>query len=152
MISLSDGVRLTYSIGGEAEPQRVDDHVSLQRRPCRFGGARAFFCCPRCGSFVLSLYLGGGRFTCRACGRLTYASRRERARDRHLRAANKLRSRLGGEAGAVGDLPPRPKGMWRRTYDRLSAEIERRENVALEELAGWVMKLGAARSPAARFW
>jgi hypothetical protein len=148
-----DSLRLSYSLSTEGGPQRrIDDRVSLERRPCRFGGARAFFLCPRCGRSVLNLHLRAGRFTCRECARLTYASRRERERDRHLRAANKLRERLGGEAGALNLIAERPKRMWRRTYARIVAEIERRECFATEELAGWMMKIARGRGATRRFW
>jgi hypothetical protein len=43
--------------------------------------------------------------------------------------------------------------MWRRTHARIVAEIERREGMAMEELAGWMMKIGAGRGVRARgFW
>jgi hypothetical protein len=125
--------------------------VALERRPCRFGGARALLRCPRCCRSVLNLHLQAGRFTCRQCARLTYASRRERERDRHLRAANKLRRRLGGEEGALNAVPLRPTRMWRRTYARIVAEIERRECMVTEELAGWMMRL-SRRSRTRGFW
>lgn len=148
------GVRLTYSASvNSGPPRRVDEHVTLNLRPCRLGGERAFFCCPRCARDVLNLHLASGRFFCRVCSRLTYSSRRERSRDRNLRAADKLRRRLGGEAGALNPIAARPKGMWRRTYDHLIASIERREGQAFEELAGWMMKLdGARKSRSVEFW
>ena len=148
-----DSVRLSYSIGPEDGPaRRVEELVALMHRPCRFGGTRALFLCPRCARSALNLHLRGGRFTCRSCAGLTYASRRERERDRHLRAANRLRRRLGGEEDALNALPPRPRGMWRRTYERIADEIARREDVAMEELAGWIMKVGGDRRRAVRFW
>jgi hypothetical protein len=79
---------------------------------------------------------------CRICARLTYSTQRERARDRHLRAANRLRRSLGGEPGVQSEFGPRPKGMHWRTYDRIIDEIERREALALAELAGFLMKVG----------
>jgi hypothetical protein len=149
-----NGVRLTYSADTDGSAARVvEEFISLERRPCRFGGTRAFFLCPRCTRRALHLHLSNGRFVCRVCAQLTYASRRERERDRHLRAANKLRRRLGGEAGAVNAVPARPLGMWRRTYERIASEISRREGVAKEELAGWLLeRRDAGRRRTGRFW
>ncbi len=149
-----DSVRLSYSVSEPSGPSRhIDERVAIEQRRCRFGGQRAFFCCPQCARAALNLHLCGGHFVCRACARLTYGSRRERARDRNFRAANKLRERLGGEAGALNEIADRPRGMWRRTYERIVAEIARREGHAHEELAGWIMKLGACRGGrTAEFW
>ncbi len=145
-------VRLEYCLSeGDRPPRRIDARIEIDWRACRFGGRRALFRCPQCCGSALNLYLAGGRFCCRACARLTYACRRERSRDRNLRAANKIRARLGGEGGALGDFTERPKRMWRSTYRRLVAEIERREGFALEELAGWMMKLDGRRG-AKGFW
>jgi hypothetical protein len=138
-----DGVVLSYAVNGE----NVGERVPLERRPCRFGGARVLFACPRCSRPVLHLHLWNGRFVCRHCARLTYAARRERERDRRLRAANRLRCRLGGEPGAAHPLPVRPRGMWRRTYERLVARICAHEDAAMEELAGWMTRL-SRKTPA----
>ena len=56
-----------------------------------------------------------------------------------------------GEDGAINAVPPRPTRMWRRTYARIVAEIERRECMAMEELASWMMKL-SRRSRTRGFW
>lgn len=145
----SDCVRLNYS----AARERIEERIGFRRTPCHFGGWRLSFICPRCLGPALYLHLSVARFMCRGCARLSYASQRERARDRHLRAANKLRLRLGGDLGAASLLAPRPKGMWAHTYAAIREEIERREALALEELAGWMMRFRAKRvRTAPGFW
>ncbi|MGE0044902.1 MAG: hypothetical protein AB7J28_01735 [Hyphomonadaceae bacterium] len=148
-----DGLRLVYAVGTGEARQHVDDRVRVLWRPCRFGGVRPFFTCPGCGRMILNLHLTNGRFRCRTCARLTYATRRERARDRHLRAANRLRRKLGGEAGCQSLFGQRPKGMRVRTYERIVAEIERREALSMEELAGFVGRMMArSRQVRREFW
>jgi hypothetical protein len=97
------------------------------------------FICPgvvngiACGRRVVKLYAEGRYFLCRHCYRLANASQSESAYDRTLRRANKIRQRLGGEAGMAAAFPPKPKGMWRRTYERLreqAFEAELRANEA----------------------
>lgn len=95
----------------------------------RFGGARPYFICPgvvngrACSRRVAKLYGPGRYFLCHHCYRLVHASQSEDAWDRVLRRANKIRQRLGGDPGMVAPFPRRPKGMWRRTYERLAEEV-----------------------------
>ena len=117
------------------EWQSVEEHVPIVRVPCRFGGTRPYFICPAvgngvaCGRRVAMLHGSGRFFLCRHCYRLAYASQREDAWDRALRRANKIRQKLGGDPGMASPFPQCPKGMWRRTYERLcrkafDAELE----------------------------
>ncbi len=70
-------VHLSY----EVQPHRVAairifERIPLTRTPCAFGGNRVWFACPGCGARRLILHALGGRFRCRACHRLAYASSR----------------------------------------------------------------------------
>lgn len=113
----------------------------MVRAPCRFGGTRPYFICPGvvngvvCGRRVAKLYGSGRYFLCRHCYRLRHASQSEGAWDRTLRRANKIRQRLGGDPGLAALFPPKPKGMWRRTYERLRARTFDAETRAEEAFA-----------------
>jgi hypothetical protein len=136
-----DRLRLTYrvQIGGQWED--VVETVRIVRVGCRFGGARPYFICPgvvsgiACGRRIAKLYGPGRYFLCRHCYCLVHASQSEGGLDRALRRANRVRERLGGDPGMAAPFPPRPKGMWRRTYERLhrrTFEIEMRAEEAMD--------------------
>ena len=133
--------------GGDWED--VAETVRIVRVPCRFGGARPYFICPgvvngiACGRRVAKLYGPGRYFLCRHCYRLAHASQSEGGLDRTLRRANKIRQRLGGDPGMASPFPPRPKGMWRRTYERLRRRTFDAEMRADEAIDLHVAKLAA---------
>ncbi len=125
-----DRIKLTYrSRNPGADWGDVIEYVEIERAPCRLGGYRPYFVCPGivngapCRRRVVKLYGPGRYFLCRHCCHLAYASQNENANDRAMRRANKLRMRLGGEPGLEQPLPRRPKGMWRRTYERRIADV-----------------------------
>jgi hypothetical protein len=145
--------------GGEWED--VEETVRIVRVPCHLGGARPYLICPgvvngvSCGRRVAKLHGPGRYFLCRHCYRLAHASQWEDEWDRALRRANKLRQRLGGEPGMASPFPTRPKGMWRRTYERLyerafEAEMQADEAFAIrfDRLAARIAKPKRKRS----FW
>ena len=150
-----DGVTLDFNVrinGGE--PERIVQNVAVTWEPCRFGGERPFWLCPRCGRRVAVLY-GVRTFRCRTCNRLTYPSQRERDPDRAQRRADKIRRRLGGEPG-LGQIPPRPPRMHRRTYRRLMEQVfeadDETEDAAMALLMRLERSAGEARSRRRSFW
>ena len=56
----------------------VTSRITLERRPCRLGGNRTYFICPCCLRRVLRLAVLPEGLRCGPCGRVTWASRRER--------------------------------------------------------------------------
>jgi hypothetical protein len=116
------------------EWQTVNQRVPIVWTPCRFGGSRPWFHCVctsngrYCGRKVAKLYGAGRLFACRHCYRLVYGTQRGHALDQsHARLA-KIYRKLGADYGCFGQaLPPRPKGMRWRTYDRLCEQLEAAE-------------------------
>jgi hypothetical protein len=105
-----------------------------------FGGRRRWFECPSCGRPCRVLY-GGGRFLCRLCCGLRYASQYETAGGRARGCAQKLRMRLGGSANLLEAFPPRPKHMQSRTYRRLRDLYTRLVSCSTAELTRmWNLK------------
>ncbi|MEF8727222.1 MAG: hypothetical protein V5B34_03250 [Accumulibacter sp.] len=133
-----------YKTGG-ADWQTMDYPVWLEWTACTLGGRRAWFRCPAngCGRRVALLYLGGaGIFACRHCYRLAYACQRETADDRAARRADRIRDRLGWQAGILNPSGSKPKGMHWRTFERLTAEHNAFVGVSL---AGMSARLGLIR-------
>jgi len=106
----SDGfsVALNYSIDGRDCSQRVRLAESL----CNYGGKRPWFVCPVRGERVAVLYLRAGRFACRHCQRLAYASQSGDALARGWQRQHRIEAKLG-------DDWQRPKGMHHATHARL---------------------------------
>ena len=132
-----DRLHLSYRVriaGGEWD--EVEESHRIVRVRCRFGGARPFFICPGvvngipCGQRVAKLHGPGRYFLCRYCYRLAHVSQSEGTWDRALRQANKICMLLGGEPGMAAPFPSRPKGMWRRTYERLREQAYGAERFA----------------------
>jgi hypothetical protein len=117
-----DAAVLSYQIKAAdgAEARIVEQEIPLVGTRCNLGGTRPWFHCVACNRRVAKLFYGGpAGFRCRHCYDLCYESQLEPLRLRGLAMARKIRARLGGDANLLSDLPPRPKGMHRRTYDEL---------------------------------
>jgi len=121
----------TRERGGEWRNMELP--VRLDWTACHFGGNRAWFRCPRCNRRVAMLY-GGGVFACRHCHQLAYDCQRETAGDRATRQADKLRERLGWEAGILNGNGWKPKWMRWRTFERLSAKHDALVGCSLAEM------------------
>ncbi|MBK6321284.1 hypothetical protein [Candidatus Aalborgicola defluviihabitans] len=119
--------------------ESIDQWVHLQSTPCQLGGARQWFTCPSCGKRVAVLYGPGKYFACRRCCGLGYASQKEGLGDRSSRQADKIRNRLGWQAGILNGEGGRPKGMHWATYRRLKAEYDRLVQISFHDIG---LKLG----------
>jgi|PersoiStandDraft_1058852.scaffolds.fasta_scaffold35925_1 hypothetical protein len=135
----AERITLSYRWSGDGrEWHDAKQVVQIARSPCRLGGERHYFLCAghgdhRCGRHVKHLYGGRPHFLCRHCCGLAYASQSEAAADRALRKLDKIRLRLGDQR-----VPQRPKGMWRRTYEKLCQQLDDAEGQAEEAFfLGW---------------
>lgn len=143
---------------GDWEP--VEQRVPIDWTACRYGGSRPWFRCVcssgdrYCGKRVAKLYGAGKLFACRHCYRLGYQSQLERGPGIPLHAANKLRTKLGGDPGMASLIPNKPKGMHWRTYNaavRRIWDLELQADMGLEEIilridARWSRGRGRQRS------
>ncbi len=113
-------LELSYTRGNGAEAEKVEQRIRLCYTRPNYGGRRWWMCCPYRGHRVLKLYLppGGDRFASARAWRLAWQSQRISAADRPFEALFRLQAKLGGYRGWEAGLARKPKGMWRRTYDR----------------------------------
>jgi len=132
-----------YSNGKSASLFVANDHITviiegreesirLAHTVPGYGGKRSWFRCPMCNRRRAKLYFVG-RLACRECARLRYGSKSEGRRDRLARKARKIRARVGCSDSLAVPFPPKPSGMWWRTYELLRAQeaaIER-ERIAM---------------------
>ena len=132
-------IELFYGISRNEQP-REDVHieVSLSWSSCNYGRERPWFVCPGkgCGKRVAKLYLAGKYFLCRHCHDLAYSSQRQAKEFRLLDKAQKICRRLG--VTNCDDLfgAPKPKGMHRRTYEKLvdgAQELEQESLYAVSQ-------------------
>lgn len=138
-----DRVILIYRYRSSGDEWKDEQYpVRIVRTPCNLGGSRPWFICPAigCGRRVAILY-GGRIFACRHCYRLTYVSSHEGAGDRATRRAERLRQRLGWEAGILNGGGGKPKWMRWRTFERLSAK---HEELVVRSLQEMMLKFGIA--------
>jgi hypothetical protein len=102
--------------------------VPLIWASCGVIGERLRLGCPLCGRRVCALYYVEPMLACRHCNGLWYAAQRTRSTTRRFLTKRRIRRKLG-DYGQIPSarLPPRPRGMWRRTYARHCAALDRIE-------------------------
>jgi len=95
----------------------------IEWTPCTFGGKRPWFICT-CDKRVGKIYGGGIFLGCRHCYEGRYRTQKLGKTSRKFRRACEIRLSLGGEPAIRRPFPERPRGMWRKKYDRLRLECE----------------------------
>jgi hypothetical protein len=124
-----------YRRAGSDEWSDVNERIPFDFTRQHFGGRRQWFRCLSCHRRCAVLY-GGTHYRCRKCWGLAYQSQHQNAHSRAVTKAGKLRMRLGGSECTDDPFPDKPKGMHRRTYERLRAKGERLDDRA--DNLGWV--------------
>ena len=115
-----------------ADRMQCHDRFELSFTRPGFGGRRWWIVC-NCGRRVTVLVrpTDSPHFRCRRCHRLNYESQHENAEGRAFRQARRVLERVSPAAAEslvradlidLMELPPRPKGMRRRTYLRHVAD------------------------------
>ena len=94
-------------------------HVRLVYTEPRYGGRRWWMGCPVRGNRVGKLYLpnGGDIFAGRKAWGIAYRSQRAESRDRPFERLFAIQRRCGCPEGWEQPIR-RPKGMWRRTFEK----------------------------------
>jgi hypothetical protein len=134
---LSSRVRGWMRVKSGSLDQRIE-LVSLARP---YGGRQWYFLCPRTGRRASVLWKppGAPSFACRQawCRQVAYGSQFQSPYRRALWGAQDIQRRLCKEPNTriVGDeLPPKPKGMHRRTYDKIAERHEAYKTIIDQDL------------------
>ena len=142
MEDVSDSyLRLMYWNGEGANRRHVEQVVRLVFTEPNFGGRRWWMVCPYSGRRVAKLYMpaGGDRFASRHSWKLGYQSQRVARRDRPFEKLFRLQRKLGSEQGWEAHLR-RPKGMWRRTFERRLERYYELDDECGAEMAMFVLR------------
>jgi hypothetical protein len=125
-----EGGSLNITLGGLRQKLR------LRAVPRHFGGHQWYFVCPFTSRLCSVLWLlpRADKFGSRQTWgrRVAYSSQFATAHDRAIYSARHIHYQLGAKGRIAMDdhLPPKPKGMHWRTYDKLAARCERYENIS----------------------
>lgn len=135
--------RIGYSVGGGyvnlnylINDKPSNQQIALVHTSVNYGGVRPWFVCPVRGERVAVLFLRAGRFACRQCQRIAYASQSDSALGRTWRKQAKAEAKLGPNWA-------RPMGMHFTTRERLLSIIwdcEERRHSALSGVLRSMMR------------
>lgn len=119
-------MRVYYTSTIRGKKHDMDYKIPLTTTKPHYGGRRFWFICPRTGARAAVLHCPPGSkwFASRKAYNLKYHSQSEGPDYRDINRMWKLKNKLGGES-----FYRRPKGMHRKTYDRLFDEIIQAEEV-----------------------
>lgn len=134
--------QLSYSNTRQGQKEEKVQTVRLSYTVPNFGGKRWWMHCPITGQRVGKLYLpnGGDVFASRTAWRLGYHSQRVTKRDQPFERLFRLQEKLGCRTGFEQPIF-RPKGMWRRTWQRHLDEHERLDAICSREFAALMSRL-----------
>lgn len=133
-------LRLMFWRREGSDREHVEQVVRLVFTEPNYGGRRWWMICPYSGRRAAKLYLpaGGDRFASRRAWKLGYHSQRVARRDRPFEKLYRLQRKLGSEQGWEAPLR-RPKGMWRRTYERHLERYYEIDDECAVEMASFVL-------------
>ena len=140
---------LSYPVRGwmRLEFGSGDHWLELVTEPRHFGGRQWYFLCPQTGRRASVLWKppGARSFASRqAWGRqVAYGSQFQSWPGRASLAARAIRYRLGGPdyADSSGELPPRPKGMHWRTYEKTVRRYEAYKTIMDQDLIATLARM-----------
>ena len=134
-----DTFTLVYRWSGGGEHEDVTLSVRLTSIPCRYGGHRYYFECPRCGRRCEVLHSISKWFVCRECSGYIYPTQTGCELDRLITNKHNLGYRIFEDYGN-GWGSQRKKGMHRKTFEKLQAEwyrLDEQIESRISERFGW---------------
>lgn len=135
-------LRFTVTTRSTGDKRDYVQRVPLSFTTPHYGGKRWWMHCPVNGRRVAKLYCpsGGDTFASREAWRLGYHIQRVAPRDRAFERLFSLQKKLGSEQGCDAWLR-RPKGMWRRTFERHEVRYYELTEECSRELAAMMGRL-----------
>lgn len=137
----AESAAVTFAVEPAAESRRIEPRLLLASVPAAFGGSRAYFLCPGagCNRRVARLYFAKGVFRCRRCHRPLIGVSAKIGLGECGDVPRSCEAALATRCHSLAPSATRPKGMWRRTFDRLQRAALRVEiaTTTAESAAWW---------------